>query len=86
MHIDSMGNVTPCAFLPVSFGNILEDDFDTIYRRMRAKIPRPVHTLCPSILMSQVLLARAHDHGWPLPFAAVQKEWEALLKKDPQLA
>lgn len=85
MHIDSMGNVNPCVFLPVTFGNILEEDFHAIYSRMRERIPRPIHKQCPSILMSQVLLARAREHGWPVPYAAIQKEWDALIENDPQL-
>jgi len=38
MTIDSKGNVNPCVFLPVTFGNIMEEYFRSIYRRMRERI------------------------------------------------
>jgi MoaA/NifB/PqqE/SkfB family radical SAM enzyme len=81
MTVDSCGNVNPCVFLPVTFGNIMKEDFTSIYRRMREWIPRPVHKECPSILLSEVLQARAQAlGGWPVPYSAVRNEWEALMK------
>jgi MoaA/NifB/PqqE/SkfB family radical SAM enzyme len=82
MTIDSRGNVNPCVFLPVSFGNIMEEDFAAIYRRVRNWIPRPVHKECPSISLSEVLQARARAlGGWPVPYSAVRNEWEALMRE-----
>ncbi len=82
MTIDSGGNVNPCVFLPVTFGNIMEEDFTTIYRRIRDCIPRPVHKECPSISLSGVLQARAQALGrWPVPYSAVRDEWEALMRE-----
>jgi len=82
MTIDSRGNVNPCVFLPVTFGNIMEEDFNSIYRRMRERIPRPVHKECPSLSLSHVLQARAQEFGgWPVPYSAVQDEWEALMTR-----
>ena len=87
LHVDSKGHVEPCVFLPISFGNILEEDFATIYRRMRTLIPRPVHRLCPSIYLSKKIRG-FHDHGMPLPipFSNVQKEWSELFDEDPSNA
>jgi MoaA/NifB/PqqE/SkfB family radical SAM enzyme len=86
MTIDSMGNVNPCVFLPVTFGNILEEDFGSIYRRMREKIPRPIHKECPSISMAPVLRAQARERdGWPVPYGAVRHEWSALIENEPQV-
>ncbi len=80
MTIDSAGNVNPCVFLPVTFGNIMEEDFTAIYRRMRECIPRPVHKECPAISLSSVLQARAEAlGGWPVPYSAIRNEWEALM-------
>ena len=81
MTIDSKGNVNPCVFLPVTFGNIMEEDFRDIYRRMREHIPRPVRNECPSISLAQVLRAKARERtGWPVPYAAVRNEWDAVMK------
>lgn len=84
MTVDSMGNVMPCVFLPVTFGNIMEEDFRSIYQRMRDEIPRPIHMECPSITLAETLRTKAREsHGWPIPYEAIQKEWEALQKNDP---
>jgi MoaA/NifB/PqqE/SkfB family radical SAM enzyme len=80
MTIDSRGNVNPCVFLPLTFGNILEEDFQSIYQRMRDAIPRPIHRECPSISLAQVLKSRARERGWPVPYDAVRAEWQALVK------
>jgi MoaA/NifB/PqqE/SkfB family radical SAM enzyme len=79
LHIDSLGNVNPCALLPVTFGNILEEDFTAIYERMRKAIPHPLHKECPSITLGKVLEARS-DGGRlsPVPFESVSQEWQAL--------
>jgi len=50
--IDGEGNVVPCVFLPVSFGNIRSEDVSAIYGRMRAAIPRPSHAGCAAALMA----------------------------------
>jgi MoaA/NifB/PqqE/SkfB family radical SAM enzyme len=46
-YINAKGDVQPCEFLNVSFGNIAEEDFDVIYARMRKAFVRPGQTwLC----------------------------------------
>lgn len=81
MTIDSRGHVNPCVFLPVTFGNIMDEDFPTIYRRMREAIPYPVHAQCPSISMAPLLDARAGaPPGRPVPYETVRREWQALMK------
>ncbi len=34
-YINAKGDIQPCEFLNISFGNIREEDFETIYNRMR---------------------------------------------------
>lgn len=34
-YVNAQGDVQPCEFLNLSFGNVLEEDFDLIYDRMR---------------------------------------------------
>ena len=79
LHIDSLGNVNPCALLPVTFGNIMQEDFPVIYERMRKAIPRPLHKECPSISLGKVLKARSDDGRLsPVPFESVAEEWQTL--------
>jgi len=79
-YINSMGNVQPCIFLPVTFGNIMEEKFSAIYKRMREAIPKPVHKSCPSLLLSKEIKEK-RDHGisLPVPYEELEKEWHSTL-------
>jgi MoaA/NifB/PqqE/SkfB family radical SAM enzyme len=55
-YIDCKGNVNPCVFLPITFGNIKTHEFETIYSRMREVIPRPIKTVCPSLHIGERLI------------------------------
>jgi MoaA/NifB/PqqE/SkfB family radical SAM enzyme len=46
-YINAKGDVQPCEFLNISFGNIHQEDFDIVYERMRQKFSTPGETwLC----------------------------------------
>jgi MoaA/NifB/PqqE/SkfB family radical SAM enzyme/GNAT superfamily N-acetyltransferase len=47
--VDSLGNVSPCAFVPQSFGNVQDEPFERIFARMRAAVPRPIRSGCPAL-------------------------------------
>ena len=79
LYIDTLGNVNPCAFLPVKFGNIMEEDFPDIYERMRKAIPRPLHRECPSLTLGEVLRVKSENgRTSPVPVELIRDEWEAL--------
>jgi len=81
LTIDSKGNVNPCVFLPVTFGNIMTEDFTPIYKRMRDAIPRPVHKECPSITLAGAIEQRSRaGSGTPVPYDALAVEWEAAVR------
>ncbi len=65
-YLDSFGNVEPCPYTNMTVGNVLEEDFDQIWRRMRETFPRPVGGLCPAYQLSREE-ARARAAGQPLP-------------------
>ena len=52
LHIKPNGDMTPCGFIPVAIGNILEDDFNSIWfdspvlRQMRSRAPQGKCTGC----------------------------------------
>jgi MoaA/NifB/PqqE/SkfB family radical SAM enzyme len=78
-YIDSLGNVEPCVFLPVSFGNIMEEDFFDIYKKMRKAIPSPLYKQCPSVYISEQL--RDHQDeviDVPIPFRRIEKYWNRM--------
>jgi hypothetical protein len=81
IYIDSMGNVEPCVFLPVSFGNIMNEDFSEIFKRMRKAIPRPLHTTCPSIQLSSKIKSKK-DNGisLPVPYEELIEEFDSITR------
>jgi MoaA/NifB/PqqE/SkfB family radical SAM enzyme len=77
--IDSIGNVNPCVFVPISFGNIMKEDFLSIYHRMRTAIPRPIHKECPSVLLRQAIEEqKRHSSCTVVPHQAVEYEWQQM--------
>jgi MoaA/NifB/PqqE/SkfB family radical SAM enzyme len=78
--IDSTGEVRPCVFVPVSFGNIRGESLAEILPRMRAAVPAPIHKGCGSLLVAQVV-REAAERGFqpPIPFEAVRQEWAKAL-------
>jgi MoaA/NifB/PqqE/SkfB family radical SAM enzyme len=80
-YIDSQGNVQPCVFMPVSFGNILQEDIQTIFFKMRKDIPRPPKNGCPAKQVSQ-LICEHQQLGLkpPVNYEAIQTEWQDIVK------
>jgi hypothetical protein len=78
--IDAAGNVNPCVFVPISFGNILHEDLPAIFSRMRKAVPRPVHAGCGSVLLADLLEPRG-ENGETVSrrFEEIEKEWHTRL-------
>lgn len=69
IYIDASGNVQPCVYLNVSFGNILTDGFESAYRRMRRTFPHPVDGPCPAFYL-HTRVNEVHSRGVPLPLGS----------------
>jgi len=78
--IDSAGNVIPCVFVPIGFGNILEEDFKTIFQRMRVAIPAPIHTGCASLLLKDLIARGGTAGGAPMHYETIRKDWNTALQ------
>jgi MoaA/NifB/PqqE/SkfB family radical SAM enzyme len=84
-YVDSRGNVQPCVFVPVSFGNILQEDFLEIYFRMRQAIPRPLTNGCPSRIIGHYL--QEQKSKGLIPPIAIQnfkEQWEKIISQEDQ--
>jgi MoaA/NifB/PqqE/SkfB family radical SAM enzyme len=46
LHIDAFGRVKPCPFLPLSFGNAVDEGFAPVYARLRAAVVRMPGARC----------------------------------------
>jgi MoaA/NifB/PqqE/SkfB family radical SAM enzyme len=79
-YIDSRGNVRPCLFTPVSFGNILAEDVNTIYDQMRAAIPRPIKGKCPSFCLAKTIEHRKNcGEKIPVLYRHIEADWRQIL-------
>jgi MoaA/NifB/PqqE/SkfB family radical SAM enzyme len=84
-YIDSRGNVQPCVFMPVSFGNILQEDILTIFYKMRNAIPRPLKDGCPALRISKLLKERVQRGLMPpVRYEDIRKEWYNILENKRQ--
>jgi len=48
VYVDSSGNVQPCDLLQISFGNLLEESVETVFRRMKRCLPHSTKGRCPA--------------------------------------
>ncbi len=79
LAVDARGNVLPCVFLPVSFGNIEEESFAAIFGRMREAVPRPIRKTCPAVSLAPLLREKIAASGEAaVPIAALGRDWQAL--------
>lgn len=82
-YIDSKGNVCPCVFFPVNYGNVLKEDILSIYNRMRKNIPSPLHTECPSMLLADRYKELYYEEKQlPIPFDKIQTQIDNLYNKN----
>lgn len=81
LYVGASGELQPCEFLNISFGNIDEEGFETVYRRMRSYFPKPcADWLCCT--QAPAIAAKMHEHridATPLPWTITKElveEWD----------
>ncbi len=80
LAIDSRGEVCPCIFVPVSFGNILREDLDAIVARMRTVNARARYRECPAVVLGGAIGLHRTRTGRPVVhYDEFRTEWERLL-------
>ncbi|MCK9212547.1 MAG: radical SAM protein [Ignavibacteriaceae bacterium] len=81
-YIDSRGNVCPCVFFPIKYGNIIEEDILSIYKKMRENLPFPIHTECPSLLLADKCRELFKEKKQiPIPFEPIQDQIDNLYEE-----
>jgi MoaA/NifB/PqqE/SkfB family radical SAM enzyme len=87
LSIDGNGDVLPCTFVPVSFGNILSEDFDAIYRRMRGVISRPHSGTCAAVLLSEPIAQERRKRGnGTVHYEDFRQQWRAVFSGSQEKA
>jgi MoaA/NifB/PqqE/SkfB family radical SAM enzyme len=78
-YIDSAGNVCPCVFFPVSFGNIKREKIEDVYYKMRENIPHPIRSDCPSLKISEsIKMKYGNISELPVPFESIKNDFQNL--------
>jgi MoaA/NifB/PqqE/SkfB family radical SAM enzyme len=69
-YIGANGEVQPCEFLNISFGNVQAEPFETIYRRMRSYFATPAcdWLCCTQARAIHALMTRHHLTQTPVPW------------------
>jgi len=79
LYIDTLGNVEPCVFLPVSFGNIMNEDLIDILKRMKKAIYQPFKVSFPCVRLSTALKDKKNQgKSIPVSFEELSEEFESL--------
>ena len=81
-YIDAAGNLFPCDFVPLSFGNVLERPVAEVWREMHQALGQPRTTCVAMELYTRRLLANATATPAP-PAESIQAV--SLLKKEASL-
>jgi MoaA/NifB/PqqE/SkfB family radical SAM enzyme len=73
-YVNANGDVQPCEFLNLSFGNVNDEPFETIFQRMRSyfKTPGVDWLCCTQAGEIQRLFEAHHLDRTPLPWAVTQ--------------
>jgi MoaA/NifB/PqqE/SkfB family radical SAM enzyme len=71
LYVDADGNVCPCDFVPVSFGNVNEEPVGEIWSRMNRAFGRPRR--CCFLLEHAAQLNDAFTGTLPIPYAEARK-------------
>ncbi len=83
LAINSAGEVQPCPFLHVSFGNIRDEEIDAILVRMRAANPRPRYQECPAVLLAGVLASHRERTGRAVArYEEILPQWGRCLMQE----
>jgi MoaA/NifB/PqqE/SkfB family radical SAM enzyme len=64
VYVDCSGNLCPCDYVPLSFGNLDEDPFDSVWSDMRAVLDSP-RKKCLALSVADDIAA--YDGKLPLP-------------------
>ena len=80
-YVGASGEVQPCEFLNISFGNVNEESFDEIYNRMRSYFPEPCSDwlCCTQADAICEIFKKREGHDTPLPWSETKQlvdNWE----------
>ena len=84
-YIGASGEVQPCEFLNISFGNVKEEEFNVIFNRMRKAFSTPRQDwLCQNLSSKIYNIMKEHNiTKTPIPYEYTKKLLENMEKGEP---
>lgn len=65
-YIDSEGNLYPCDFVPLSYGNVFENPIDILWQRMHESIGKPRGHCFSKVELNNVIKSKNNVECYPL--------------------
>lgn len=84
IFISARGDVSPCDFVPLSFGDVRQEPLPEIFQRMTACFASPSGT-CINRLLDREELGKALDQAYPAPLELSQGLCLSLPEPEPPL-
>ena len=79
VYVDNSGNVQPCDLLQISLGNVLQEDVQVVYDRLKEHFPHPTRGRCPAQTLHKEIAAVYEQHGkLPLPYEKCGRILESI--------
>lgn len=84
-YVGASGEVQPCEFLNLSFGNVRDESFETIFQRMRSYFPTPGTDwlCCTQAAAIQKLIEKHGITQTPVPWETTKELVEAWNRGEP---
>lgn len=85
VYLNAKGDVQPCEFLNISFGNITEEDFSVIYQRMRAAFAIPQTCISCEKYAGEIyrLFKESNLKQLPLPKELTEQICRSMTRNSP---
>lgn len=81
-YVDSSGLLQACDLLQISFGNVLEEGVEKVYKRMKDYFPHPYGGRCPAqSLHKQIADVYSTHESLPLPFEKCEDILEKITRR-----
>jgi MoaA/NifB/PqqE/SkfB family radical SAM enzyme len=82
VYLDSSGNLQACDLLQISFGNVLEEGVENVYKRMKSYFPRFKGGRCPAqTLHKYISNVYEKQQSLPLQYENCEEVLEKIVKR-----
>jgi len=82
IYVDNEGKMQPCDLLQIAFGNVIEEGFDKVYKRMKEYFPHYHAGRCPAQSLAKLISNVYKEHqSLPLPHEKCEHILDMIKKR-----